>query len=96
MVLARGFKAKHAALILYAVCAIAASLALLQSLGSRYMHIAISVVFLALVASGLQYLGYVEFSAAGRVLFRQNLVSLDARGDFYGRPEGAHCVFDHC
>ncbi len=74
MVLARGFKTKHAALILYAVCAIAASLALLQSLGSRYMHIAISVVFLALVASGLQYLGYVEFSAAGRVLFRQNLV----------------------
>ena len=74
MVMARGFETKHAALILYAVCAVAASLALLQSLASRYLHFAIVAVFILLVISGLQYLGYVEFNAAGRALFRQNLV----------------------
>ncbi len=74
MIMARGFKTRHATLILYAVCAVAASLALLQSLGSRFLRGAILVVFVLLVIAGLQYLRYVEFSAALRALFRQNLV----------------------
>ena len=74
MVMARGFKTRHAALILYGACALAASLALLQSVASRYLHIAILVVFLLLVAAGLQYLRYVEFGAARRAIFRHNLV----------------------
>ena len=74
MVMARGFKTRHAALILYGACALAASLALLQSVASRYLHVAILVVFLLLVAAGLQYLRYVEFGAARRAIFRHNLV----------------------
>jgi UDP-GlcNAc:undecaprenyl-phosphate GlcNAc-1-phosphate transferase len=73
-VMARGFKAGHAALILYGVCALAASLALLQSLASRYLHVAILIVFLLLVAAGLQYLHYVELGSALRAISRQNLV----------------------
>jgi UDP-GlcNAc:undecaprenyl-phosphate GlcNAc-1-phosphate transferase len=74
MVMARGYETKHAALILYAVCAVAALLALLQSLGSRHFHIAILLVFLTLVVAGLQYLRYAELSAAFRTLFRHNLL----------------------
>ena len=74
MIMARGFETKHATLILYAVCAVAASLALLQSLGSRFMHVAVLAVFALLLLAGLQYLRYVEFSAAWRALFRHNLV----------------------
>ena len=74
MVMARGFETKHAALILYAVCAVAASLAMLQSLGSRYLHIAILFLFVLLVLAGLQYLRYVEFNAAFRALTRHSVV----------------------
>ncbi|MDE1175577.1 MAG: MraY family glycosyltransferase [Edaphobacter sp.] len=74
MVMARGFETKHAALILYAACGLAASLAVLQSVAGSYLHIVILVVFLLLIGAGLQYLRYAEFGAAGRAIFRSNLM----------------------
>lgn len=68
MVLARGFKPRDAALILYGVSALAAFLALLQSFTSYQFRGLILLVFCALVWTGVNYLGYVELSAARKTL----------------------------
>lgn len=68
MVLARGFKPRDAALILYGFSALAAFLALLQSFTSYQYRGLILLVFCALVWTGVHYLGYVELSAARRTL----------------------------
>ncbi len=76
MVLARGFKPRDAALILYGVCALAAALSLLQSFVHYRIHGLVIVLFLALVFTGVNYLGYIEFIAAGRLLNRRKLFRL--------------------
>ena len=76
MVLARGFKPRQTALILYGVCAISASLALLQGFSHAYMGVLSAVMFVALVWAGVNYLGYAEFGALSRVLSRQWLLRI--------------------
>lgn len=72
MVLARGFKPHTATLILYGVSALAAGFAFLQGsvqLKFRGMTIAF---FCLLVLAGINYLGYIELSAARRTFSRKN------------------------
>jgi UDP-GlcNAc:undecaprenyl-phosphate GlcNAc-1-phosphate transferase len=71
MVLALGFKPRDAALILYGVCGIAATFALLVCF-SRFEYCGyILLLFCALAWVGVNCLGYVEFSAARRALSRK-------------------------
>lgn len=74
MVLARGFKPRDAALILYGVSALAAFLALLQSFTNYQFRGLILLVFCALVWTGVNYLGYVELSAARRTLTHRSVL----------------------
>ena len=76
MVLARGFKPRETALILYGVCAVSASLALLQGFSHKYMGIVSGVMFVVLVWAGVNYLGYAEFGALGRVLSRRLILRI--------------------
>ena len=71
MVQARGSKPRETALILYGVCAVSASLALLQSFSHAYMGVLSAIMFVVLVWAGVNYLGYAEFGALGRVLSRR-------------------------
>lgn len=71
MVLARGSKPRETALILYGVCAVSASLALLQGFSHAYMGLFSALMFVVLVWAGVNYLGYAEFGALARVLSRQ-------------------------
>ena len=73
IVQARGFKPRDTALILYAVCGVAASLALLQSLNVRYVRYAVVIVFVALVWAGVRYLNYIELGAARRAFSRSHI-----------------------
>ncbi len=66
--LALGCTPRDAALILYAVCGIAASLSLLQSLLSYRYQGLIVILFCGLALVGVRKLGYVEFSAARKLL----------------------------
>lgn len=74
--MAHGFKPRQAALILYCVCAIAASLALLQTLNLRYVRYVVIAVFLLLVWAGIRYLDYIELGAARRALSRKHIQSM--------------------
>jgi UDP-GlcNAc:undecaprenyl-phosphate GlcNAc-1-phosphate transferase len=74
MILARGFNARAATLILYGVSVIAALLALMQTFGGYQSHAFFIGVFCVLVFVGVNYLGYVELSAARRTLSRKMLL----------------------
>ena len=76
MVLARGFRPHVAALILYAFCAVAALLALLQTFIDLKFRGPIFLVFGWIIWAGLNYLGYIEFQALGRIFSRKNLLGL--------------------
>ncbi len=65
---ALGFSTRATALLLYAVCGIAASLAILESFIRTDLTLPIIVVFCFLVLVGIDRLGYVEFAAARKVL----------------------------
>jgi UDP-GlcNAc:undecaprenyl-phosphate GlcNAc-1-phosphate transferase len=71
MIVARGFKQGTAALILYGVCIIAALLALMETFGGYQFHGLIIILFCVLVYIGVNYLGYVEISAARQLLSRK-------------------------
>lgn len=71
MIVERGFNQKTAALILYGVCVIAALLALMETFGGYRFHGLIIIVFCILIFVGVNYLGYVEISAARRTLSRK-------------------------
>lgn len=71
-----GFKPRDTALILYGVCAVSASLALLQGFSHAYLAVLSAVMFLVLVWAGVNYLGYAEFGALGRVLSQQLLLRI--------------------
>jgi UDP-GlcNAc:undecaprenyl-phosphate GlcNAc-1-phosphate transferase len=67
----RGNSVRKTALTLYGVCAVAAVLSLLQqSFEGEFGSLAI-VLFAILVCFGIQYLGYVEFRIAGRLLSKR-------------------------
>ena len=76
MVLARGFKPRDTALILYAVCGVAAFLSLLQSFATYQLRGLTILVFCSLVFAGVNYLGYVEISAARRTLSRKMILRI--------------------
>lgn len=67
-VLALGFSTRATALLLYAVCGIAASLAILESFIRPDLSLPIIVIFCFLVLVGIDRLGYVEFEAFRKVL----------------------------
>jgi UDP-GlcNAc:undecaprenyl-phosphate GlcNAc-1-phosphate transferase len=70
----RGMSPRQAALALYAICSFVAVFSLLYS-RSHNNRIAsvIVLVFCAVAWMGIQYLGYAEFTLAGRLLFRGDL-----------------------
>ena len=72
-ILALGFSTSRAALILYGACCATATMALVVTMDSRRLGWPMVVVFLLFVALGVKQLGYVEFSAAGRLLSRTSL-----------------------
>lgn len=74
MVLARGFKPRDTALILYGVCGVAAFLSLLQSFANYQFRGLTILVFFSLVFAGVNYLGYVELTAARRTLSRKTIL----------------------
>ena len=75
MVLARGFKVRDTTLILYGVCAVAASLGLLQSVSSARLHGLVIAAFVVLLWAGVRYLDYIELGAARRFFSRQRVFS---------------------
>jgi UDP-GlcNAc:undecaprenyl-phosphate GlcNAc-1-phosphate transferase len=76
MILARGFKPRNAALILYFVCFLAAFFALLQSFSRSQFRAPIIGVFCSLIWVGVNYLGYVEFGALRKTLSRKSVLRL--------------------
>ncbi len=66
--LARGFTPRRAVILLYMVCGVGATLSLLLSVASAHYSGLIIVLFCAAAWIGVQHLGYVEFSAAGRLI----------------------------
>ncbi len=74
MILARGFNPRQVAIILYGVCTVAASLALLQSFARSYVRAAVIVAFFTLVWTGIKYLDYVEIGAARRAMSRKRVL----------------------
>ncbi len=72
-VLALGFSTSSAALILYAACCASAVLALVVSMNQRQLGWPMLIIFLALVILGINRLGYIEFSAARKLLSRSSL-----------------------
>ena len=68
MVLGLGFSTRHAALMLYGVCGLSASLAILASASPGGLRLPILVFFCGLVLFGIKQLGYVEFAAARHTL----------------------------
>ncbi len=82
MVMARGFKPHTSALILYGFCAIASSLALLQTFIDLRYRAPIFLVFGGLIWLGVNFLGYVELQAIRQLLSRKRLLAL-LRGEIY-------------
>lgn len=65
----RGMTPRQAVLALYGICAVAATFSLLQTaMHDRYAGI-ITVLFCAVAWVGVRNLEYIEFAAAGRLLF---------------------------
>ncbi len=65
----RGLSQRQVVLIIYGICGIGASFALLQSIArSRYVALVVAVLFICVIWAGIRYLGYKEFALAGRVL----------------------------
>jgi len=61
---------------MYGVCVIAALLALMETFGGYRFHGLIIAIFCVLVFVGVNYLGYVEISAARRTLSRKMVLSV--------------------
>jgi UDP-GlcNAc:undecaprenyl-phosphate GlcNAc-1-phosphate transferase len=74
--LSRGLTPKRLVLVIYGLCGVSATVALVLTLDHQnYRGFVIVVVFLA-VALGMQYLGYNEFIVAGRVVLGGTLRSV--------------------
>jgi UDP-GlcNAc:undecaprenyl-phosphate GlcNAc-1-phosphate transferase len=69
----RGLTPRRAVLVLYGICGLVAAFSLLQSVSHNdRISGVIIVLFCAVAWVGIQYLGYAEFSVAGRMLFSGN------------------------
>ena len=73
MILGLGFSTRATTLILYAVCGLSASLAVLDTFIRIGLGWPILVLFVVLVLVGIDQLGYVEWSAMRRLLSRINM-----------------------
>ena len=73
MILGLGFSTRDAALLLYGVCGLSASLAVLETVSGRNFHLPIVIFFCVLVFFGIQRLNYVEFRAARKILFGSSM-----------------------
>lgn len=70
----RGMSPRQAALTLYGLCSLVAVFSLLYSqFHNNQVASVIVLIFCAVAWMGIQYLGYAEFTAAGRLLFRGDL-----------------------
>ncbi len=70
----RGMSPRQAALALYAICSFVAVFSLLYSRShNNQVSSVIVLLFCAVAWMGIQYLGYAEFTLAGRLLFRGDL-----------------------
>lgn len=66
----RGMSPKKAAVLLYGICSLVAVFSLLTSVvNNKAVSSVIVLVFCAVALIGIQYLGYAEFSVAGKLLF---------------------------
>lgn len=67
----RGLSPKKAALLLYGICSLVAVFSLLQTIFLRNGAVSSAIVlaFCAVAWLGIQYLGYAEFTLAGKMLF---------------------------
>ena len=74
MVLALGFSTRGAVLVLYAVCGVFASLAVLASFSARGLAMITILLFCGFVLAGVHRLGYIEFRAARKTLSRRNVL----------------------
>ncbi len=63
-----GFSTRGAAFILYGVCCMCASFALLMNFTNKTLEWLVLGLFVACVITGINKLGYIEFIAAGRTL----------------------------
>ncbi len=72
--LALGFTPRHAALILYGVCGLAAALSLLQSVLSYRFQGLVVILFCCLTVYGVNRLKYTEFSVARELLSRRTFL----------------------
>jgi UDP-GlcNAc:undecaprenyl-phosphate/decaprenyl-phosphate GlcNAc-1-phosphate transferase len=80
----RGLTPKRAVLMLYGVCSLVAVLSLTANMveNDNRLSAFVIVLFCAVAWIGIQYLGYVEFSVAGRMIFRGDFQrALKARMD---------------
>jgi UDP-GlcNAc:undecaprenyl-phosphate GlcNAc-1-phosphate transferase len=70
----RGLSPRQVALALYAICSFVAIFSLLYSRShNNQVSSVIVLIFCAVAWMGIQYLGYAEFTLAGRLLFRGDL-----------------------
>ena len=72
-VLALGFSTSRAALILYGFCCASATMALVLTMDTKHFGWPMLIVFFFFMAFGIRQLGYVEFSAASKLLSRGSL-----------------------
>ena len=79
MVLGLGFSTRKAALLLYGFCGLTALLAITASISPGGVHWEILLTFCGMVLFGINRLGYVEFSAARKMLAGSSM--LKAIGD---------------
>ncbi|HZY73976.1 MAG TPA: MraY family glycosyltransferase, partial [Edaphobacter sp.] len=64
----RGLTPRHVALLLYAVCGVAAGFSLLLSVTDSQITGLVVILFCTAAWLGVQHLGYVEFNLAGRLI----------------------------
>jgi UDP-GlcNAc:undecaprenyl-phosphate GlcNAc-1-phosphate transferase len=79
---ALGFSTRHTALLLYGVCGLAASLAVLESFSGRALILPILLLFAVLMLAGVRRLKYIEFSAARKILSHR-LLRRNVRDQIY-------------
>ncbi len=72
-ILALGFSTSRAALILYGACCATATMALVMTMDPRRLGWPMLIIFFLFTGLGIRQLGYVEFSAAKKLLSRTSL-----------------------
>jgi UDP-GlcNAc:undecaprenyl-phosphate/decaprenyl-phosphate GlcNAc-1-phosphate transferase len=93
----RGFTPRRAALMLYAVCGLAAALALLTDIAQDKLGGLVVILFCAAAWIGVQHLGYAELGIAGRMALRgsfRNMVGAQLALQRFERALHSTLTFD--